>query len=753
MKIPLTEPTAPRYIYVNPKTNQLHLLMPLVSGTDIGLDNTCKSVFAVQEFFGKSREVHQRAVLDELTAYQTALELDISLLENNAELKAPKQQRLKQIKEYLDAINTVLASKVLEDLSKALPSYPEPLQQIMTAEDSNVHSMLLRPVALHLSIRFVNPVFSVERNGESTFYNALTNTYKGITTIPGARARIVAAVLASPSGLSNPVDFPGLQKELNAAFKRQFGMDMDFSKSSDGKALTREFIDDAMLYDDSNPATSGNYIDCLLHYCAQDYFASLVEPVFYSAKHADDLSIMTQFFMAHVNIYCRANKLSSVNFGAVLETDEDLSTSIAGIVYSCILSGTNIEDALLDFVNVQRNNFGLTRPLEAADKGLIKKEFTEHFAEIKETKEFDEFIVLDRSKPGPFIPYQNAISLNFAEFTRIGFRNLNPEFFDAVLLDFKTLNGIIPSNNPWIHKEIELSMDALLKNIRNEEQLDVLMKKLPPEQQKELMESPIVAKLQVLKFLHCVARGQQKEAEDLLKANPNAHFLLQAEPFTDYSGRTFNCTAYEYAYWAKDKHMCRMLEKYMDADTKAEMLKHCMAIEAVGLVYTQHDKTVTGSKHFDFVPLIKAYDDYVKGYEKWSYDERVAAWMKVVLAQRDVPAHVIDEYCRPDRSFDPMPDFNESDLPRNGTYYNWQTETYERLFPLVISSTKGLGAGFALYRAGGAGASVVLFRMGGGPKASRLDLAAVSHLDKVRTEDLKQSLENLDPKDPSLGLV
>ena len=71
MKIPLTEPTAPRYIYVNLSTNTVHLLMPLVSGMDIGLDNTCKSVFAVQEFFGKSGDVHQRAVLDELLAYQS----------------------------------------------------------------------------------------------------------------------------------------------------------------------------------------------------------------------------------------------------------------------------------------------------------------------------------------------------------------------------------------------------------------------------------------------------------------------------------------------------------------------------------------------------------------------------------------------------------------------------------------------------------------------------------------------------------
>ncbi len=91
-------------------------------------------------------------------------------------------------------------------------------------------------------------------------------------------------------------------------------------------------------------------------------------------------------------------------------------------------------------------------------------------------------------------------------------------------------------------------------------------------------------------------------------------------------------------------------------------------------------------------------DDYVKGFEKLSDDERVAAWMKVGLAQRNLPAHVIDEYCRPDRSFEPRPSFNESDLPRNGTYYNWQSDTYLRLFPLVISSTEGLGVVFALGR-------------------------------------------------------
>ncbi|MFI4963691.1 MAG: hypothetical protein ACHP6H_07550, partial [Legionellales bacterium] len=111
-------------IYVNPKTNTVHLLLPLVSGSDIGLDNTCKSVFAVQEFFGKSHDVHQRAVLDELIAYHLALELDSSLIDKDLELQVQKQQRLAQIKDYIEVVNTVLSSKILDDLGKAHPSYP-----------------------------------------------------------------------------------------------------------------------------------------------------------------------------------------------------------------------------------------------------------------------------------------------------------------------------------------------------------------------------------------------------------------------------------------------------------------------------------------------------------------------------------------------------------------------------------------------------------------------------------------------------
>ncbi len=250
-------------------------------------------------------------------------------------------------------------------------------------------------------------------------------------------------------------------------------------------------------------------------------------------------------------------------------------------------------------------------------------------------------------------------------------------------------------------------------------------------------------------FLQHVAEGRQDEANALLTpTHANIQTLLRTPGvFTDYSGRTFNCTAYEYAYWAKDTHMCLMLAEHMDEETKAYLLARIYAMEATGLTYQQNGAEHR-SPHFDFTPLKEAYQRYLDGYDGWFAAQNWAAidtaWCDVGKAQRDVPAHVAQEYCRPDRSFDPRPEFNEATLPRLLTFYNWATGRDDSWFPLATSNS-GLGFDFTLIRAlvGSERAST-----GAGWIASRhaqADLAAVSHLDDVRTVDLTQLRERLKP--------
>jgi hypothetical protein len=250
------------------------------------------------------------------------------------------------------------------------------------------------------------------------------------------------------------------------------------------------------------------------------------------------------------------------------------------------------------------------------------------------------------------------------------------------------------------------------------------------------------------KFLECVAYGQQDKAKKLLRevfAGQPARIqavLLHQGTFTDYSGRTFICSAYEYAYWAKDTHMCRMLERYMDDATKAEMLARVTEIERTRLSYTQHGVACC-THHFDLTPLIQSLKFYVDNYDAWSaagnWDVMEAAWLNVGLAQRDVPAHVAQEYCRPDRDFNPCPTFNEPALPRILTFENRITSRDKSWFPLT-SSNSGLGFDFTLIQHWGT--TIALRRPGGKPW---VDLAAVSRLDKVRTFELTQSREHLNP--------
>jgi len=266
-----------------------------------------------------------------------------------------------------------------------------------------------------------------------------------------------------------------------------------------------------------------------------------------------------------------------------------------------------------------------------------------------------------------------------------------------------------------------------------------------------------------------VAQGQQDKAETLLAAPVNVQkLLLKPAIITDYPDRTFYCTAYEYAYWAKDKHMCRMLEKKMDAETKASMLSRVEAIEKHGLQYTQHGKTYC-SNHFDFEPLIRALATCVNGVDNWTnlsnWGAITSSLMSVGLAQREVPAHVMNEYCRTDRSFDPLPLFNEKELPRilnfMDSLFDHQTlighlTKIVSVFPLEISESAGLGVDFALVRGpfyrpdavkvicswNSVGARDVWC------KAVFDDLAAIIRLDEVRTADLTQSRENLRSVEP-----
>lgn len=337
---------------------------------------------------------------------------------------------------------------------------------------------------------------------------------------------------------------------------------------------------------------------------------------------------------------------------------------------------------------------------------------------------------MSKNKPPPIIPApQKSIEI---------MRKLPEDILTGVLGDFLSL------------KEKMAVAELCIKNPSNAFRERLIM-----------MDKP---KLLTAKLLAHVVHGEQNGADALLETYREFQhkspltskeiqtvLLQRTGDITDYAGRTFKkITAYEYAFWAKDTYMCRMLEKHMDKDTKAYMLKRCETIEKDGLTYEQHGVT-KNSTHFSFAPLLEAYNDYIQADHRWRRnigpkDALIPTWLAIGLAQRDVPVHVINEYCRTDRSLHPVPEFNEPELPREITYRDLRGEdnddfdNFEFLFPLNISQSSGLGVDFTLFRVSPDSTTAWGASSGLDEEYATFEAAAIRRLDEVRTAGIQQSL-------------
>ena len=749
MLIQFTEPMQPRYIHINPVNNRVHLLVPLVEGQEISTNNTCQSTKTLDAFFKEG------AALRELNTYKSALEFDLQLVADGSPLQVAKQERLKQIQAYIDGVSAIGTN------------YLSALTSLMQTP-SNLYSIQLRPRKQDSFSRVVNPVFNIERRNDATgtplsaLYNAMYAIYPN-TKIVDPQARLKQAVIAELP--KEGVTFKIIQRVLTEQCQRLFSTTVNFTETSDGSVVDQAYIDGLMAFTSEAPGTTDDYIFAILRASAMEMWVSLPTAPFYSVEgnlseenKTEKLSILTQFFLGVVNIHCAANDISHNNFGKILDASPDLSGEVAGIVTTAVSTGADVEECLCTFFNEHASEFGLTRQLSPIDIAAITQKFSGMYKTITATKEnphTDDFMMLDTTtRTGKFVTHQGSICTDFAELVVPA--ELDNEYFQTIREDFEAPHDcFISHKNEAMQASIELSIEELLSHINDDEQFD----KLPINIKQACMNSPV---FQLRTFLHDVAKGKQDEAELLLTDNPRAQALLSTPgTFTDYSGRTFNCTAYEYAYWAKDTYMCRMLERHMDGATKASMFARINEIERidaltgqpVGLAYHQGGLEHR-SAHFDLTPLISALQRYVDGYDSWertyNWVAMKAAWMEVGLEQCDMPVHVLNEYCHPDRSFNPRPEFNEEILPRNIRFFNYNTGVEEPLFPLVISDSSGLGADFALTCLGFVGGGVWEGRCGRGSEGGRagVDLAAVSHLDEVRTGELRQLLENLRPADP-----
>ncbi|MGQ3890578.1 hypothetical protein [Legionella sp. CNM-4043-24] len=221
-----------------------------------------------------------------------------------------------------------------------------------------------------------------------------------------------------------------------------------------------------------------------------------------------------------------------------------------------------------------------------------------------------------------------------------------------------------------------------------------------------------------LSLLDHVGYGRQYEAETILKRYPDLLLSQASKPVIDITGKIISGTAFQYAMWAMDTHMCTMMLNCLPQNEQGEEIRKRLLEQAEAQI-----------EHFSFQPLISALQTYVDNFDAWDAPQREAHWCEVVgLVKRDLPAHVRQVYCHLDSSFSQVPSCTRGTWPRALGFYNPTNALWEDWDAGLGRSWKCTG----WERPG-------VERLGW----VRADLAAINALCAARTADLNRLRQRL----------
>lgn len=796
MKFIFKEPRNTRHVFIS-SSNRVHVFMPIMRGTDIGTNSFFNQVDELQEFFGMNSNATDQntSIKAELKAYQEALKLDLSFLKADETQAKEKQERLTQINAWLEVIKSLEQSGELDSLYGSFPTCPKVLESMMQDRDNtNVYTMVLHPSywSGRLAMAGIKPVFSLAHTGKvsniSALEQALFTAYTPLTfqvEDQGLKSQAMKMTLLELPRPHRPVQFENLRKIFHKHLRALTNSVIDLTKTPEGKQVDQRYFFKEKGFNEY--ASPKQYMNALLECCAPQLFPMTIESPFKYLETAEEWCVATQFLIGFINIYALThNKLhQESNWGEILDNNPQLSQDLANALADGQKKHYPIETVLFSWLNAYSSQLNLETFFYSKDQEVIKESFATQFMQIKDSGHFDEFLLFVSDKVGDFVTHKGSICTSLATFASRPPFSLSNELLNSLertRMDLVNLGTIIPDNPTaqesifFDTKTMSLSqLQALHNRITNYEDQEIKMRMYAELKTERPDFRP---QFDSKNFLEKIAHGQQDEADALLNSLLENDFteaqrLLTVcnTSFKDYSGRTFNCTAYEYAYWAKDTHMCRMLERYMDDNTKKFLRERVSRIEELvgdklhkaprGLTYKDGKGITRCSDHYDMTPLIKAIETYINSTGLYTsggttyipvdyYTNLEKLWLKVGLLQNEVPAHIANEYCHPDRTIedtykDPtlLDGNNPDNLKRHFTVLGTGSMTNKPVFWYADSnsSKEGLGISYGISRTSCKEATADERPWGEGLIR---ELAALLKLDWVRTKDLRQSQVNLE---------
>ncbi|HAT2010582.1 TPA: protein SdcA [Legionella pneumophila] len=456
--IKFKEPERCDYLYID-ENNKVHILLPIVGGDEIGLDNTCQTAVELITFFYGSAHsgVTKYSAEHQLSEYKRQLEEDIKAINSQKKISPhayddllnEKIERLQQIEKYIELIQVLKKqydekNDIRQLRTGGIPQLPSGVKEIIKSSE-NAFAVRLSPYDNDKFTRFDDPLFNIKRNiskYDTPSRQAPIPIYEGLgyrlrsTLFPedktptpinkkSSKEKIVETVLAQvDADYMKDGDKEQKLEELKKLIQQELvkiDSNLSVNMSRDGKEVNLSYLDIVMALDDDS--TIKDWIEGIIEVSIDPsvWEAQASSPFYDGAKEiksdheADRMSIRVQYLLAEANIYCKTNKLSDANFGEFFDK-EPHATEIAKRVKEGFTQGAEIEPIIYDYINSNHAELGLKSPLTGEQQQEITEKFTRHYNTIKESPHFDEFFVADPDKKGNIFSHQGRISCHFLDF-------------------------------------------------------------------------------------------------------------------------------------------------------------------------------------------------------------------------------------------------------------------------------------------------------------------------------------------------
>ncbi|MCL9684892.1 protein SdcA [Legionella maioricensis] len=487
--IAFKEPARFDYLYID-KNNKIHLMLPIVGGEEIGLDNTCMASMELKIFFHGYQA--DKSAEDQLLDYKKYLEDDIADIKKQKgisryayhDLMKEKIQRLEQINKYIVLIGEV-KNNYDRDISQlqdsGIPELPSSIHKIIKSA-KNAFAVRLAPLTPDPFTRLEDPIFSIKRNRSAfnLFGSAVLSSGLGtrlrsaflpedgtslLSDRKSAKEQIIETVMNAfeHKDMNVPPEEQALRLDqlkklilkeirkvdetIESMDKDHYGFDIDLnyleSMGIDKDASIKDWINTLIvskvqegIWD--NPAIQQKFLgetNTSVFYDSSDKVTS-------REQLAQRMAIRVQYLLAEINIYCRKYDLSKNNFGRFFDKDP-YATEIGNLVKQGIVANApNIEQIVYNYVNQHHRDLGLQAPLSETQQAEITDKFTQHYTVIKESPHFDEFLVMDTGIKGNVFSHLSRISCHFLDFFKLQTRG------KYSLGDFETYSEALKSENP-----------------------------------------------------------------------------------------------------------------------------------------------------------------------------------------------------------------------------------------------------------------------------------------------------------------